>query len=252
MLIKEILRNHHSKMEDENAISYLMMANSKEFEKKYSIYSDIIKIITSKKSSRIKILNIGFAAGVVEKYISDCFGDKVYILSIDNSNTFFDETSKILKTYIDKSLIEFKLADILIDDLTFHNFDIILSRDLNHHLDNIPLYLEKCYKLLNDDGLMVMEDLRYDANDISILEFINSIVNIEVFKNDRWMLYCKLLGLIESFAVSYSTENILTLLDKTEFYYSYLTSPARYHFFLSKDQNVIANYQFLIGNLKST
>jgi len=125
-----------------------------------------------------------------------------------------------------------------------------LSRDLNHHLNEIHIYLEKCFSVLKDDGIMFLEDLRFNAEPSAIKEFIEKIFEVEVFKKDRWLLYLKLHGLIESYTVSYTTEEIMHLLDQTDFEYSYFKSPPRYHFVLYKNKNMAKMVENVISNLK--
>lgn len=248
--IRNQYRKIHASMEREKAISYSVMSGSNIFVRGYAKYVNFIKEILSTKKSEIKMLNIGSGSGHIEKVLLDNFSNKLKISSFDNSVTFLKIAKNTNSDYIISKKIKFKKLDILVDELKIDEFDIIFSRDLNHHLIDIPTYLEKCYKTLNYDGIMLMEDLRFNAKPEAIKDFINKIFEVDGFKNDRWLLYVKLLGLVESYSVSYSTEEISFFLKKTNFYYSYFKSKGRYHFVLYKNKKISETINKLISTLR--
>ena len=247
---KDILRKFHAKMEDDKALSYIGMAMSPIFQDKYKLYAGLLEDYILSKQQSIRILNLGFASGNVEKFILDKFGQKINFVSYDNSSTFYNYATELNKTHIKNNLSKFKLLDVIENDFEDGEFDIILSRDLNHHLNELQMYLEKCFNALKDDGIMLMEDLRFNAEPSAIRAFIEKIFEVEVFKKDRWLLYLKLHGLIESYTVSYATEEIMHLIDQTDFSYSYFKSPPRYHFVLYKNKNIAPTVNNIISNLR--
>jgi len=99
--------------------------------------------------------------------------------------------------------------DLQSEILFSQKFNIILSRDVNHHIDNPQNYILQCINIaLSDEGIFLIEDLRYDADMSGIHEFSELIYNIPAFRNDRWNFYHKMLGLYESFTVSYTLKEI--------------------------------------------
>jgi len=242
-------RKYHSKMEDEKAQSYAIMAQSKEFKKIYAKYLIFIKEILNIFNKPIRILNIGFAAAILENKILSEFENRVEIISIDNSKTFLAIASKNNKKYLERSTLELKLVDILEDDLNLGKFDLIISRDLNHHLDNVKILLFKCYESLEENGIFLLEDLRFDADQKAIKNFCNLIFDISEYKNKRWFLYHKLLGLIESFTVSYTTTEIKQILSESKFKWFLQNSPSRYHFLLARNDNIIDKCKDVLINM---
>ena len=68
---KDILRKFHAKMEDDKALSYIEMAMSPIFQDKYNLYAELLEDYIFSKQQSIRILNLGFASGNVEKFILD-------------------------------------------------------------------------------------------------------------------------------------------------------------------------------------
>jgi len=241
-------RDLHGKMDHQKASSYSVMAMSKQYKKYYNIYIDFfIEVLKHKRN--IRVLNLGFGSGILENIILSNFNDCIEFYSIDNSNTFYEIASSINTKYIDEGKIKLILMDIVKDEFSFNNFDVILSRDLNHHLQSLRIYLNKCYNCLEDDGILLMEDLRYDANISVVKLFTNLLFSIPELTQNPNLLYHKILGLIESFMASYNDVEVIEELQNTEFVWYRKNTNARYHFILSKRKVVLYEYKSCLNYL---
>jgi hypothetical protein len=81
---------------------------------------------------------------------------------------------------------------------------------------------------------MIVEDLRKDATEKWVLDFIKLIYNIPTYQSDIENRYDKLLWIIESFSVAYSSKEIQSLLDKQKITYQLLLTDTRYSFEIHK------------------
>lgn len=235
MILNQKVRYGHSSMEDEKATSYSIMARSSDYIKAYKKYISIIKKyseLTGKEN--LNILNLGYGPGILENIILNEF-ESIKFISIDNSNTFKDICISLNSNFISNRSLELFHFD-LNDKFSLNTkFDILISRDLNHHLNNLENYLTHCYNLMMDNSILIMEDLRYDAEIDGIHDFSELIFNINELKNDRWNLYHKMLGLYESFAASYLTNDILSIIQRSDtLSFRFKESKTRYHFVIYK------------------
>lgn len=233
------VRKQHSKMEYDASASYSIMAKSNEYLNIYSIYIEFFKNMYSNTNKRIlRILNLGMASGIVENLLLTEFGRRMHIVSIDNSQDFLDLATELNKEYINKQLVEFHFVDIENDSLEFGKFDVILSRDFNHHILNLSGYFEKCFSSLNEVGIMLMEDLRFDASFEAIHKFCDLVFSIKEFRNDRWNLLNKINGMIESFMSSYTDKEIEIILKNYQVKWRKHISKSRYHYCIFKNEQV--------------
>ncbi len=247
------LRERHKLMEDEKAISYDVMASSAEYRAYYLKYVDFLEeyLGVSDSNDQIDILNVGFASGIMEIELYKKFGDRIRITTIDNSNTFHQIFRRRLSN---QEPFDIRMLDIELDEFNFDKkFDLILSRDINHHVSSVSGYLQKVIPFLKTDGMLLMEDLRYDAPSKSISEFINLVFSIPEFLEEdrasRWNLYHKLLGLIESFAVSYTQHEIEDQLRLVNVEWISKLTAARYHFILYNNPKLLDKFETLLKKI---
>ncbi|MDR3666070.1 MAG: methyltransferase domain-containing protein [Ignavibacteriaceae bacterium] len=233
---KSNLRQSHSKVENGKAISYALMAWSNKFLPKYEVYKKLISYLLSKRE-KLKILNIGFGGGNLEYLLLKEFGKKIAMVSIDNSKTFYKIARSKNKAFIKTCNLKFYKKDIRSSDIDEREFDLILSRDVNHHLTDLGQGFDKISEYLASDGIMIMEDLRFDAEQKAIKKFTEDIFKIKELSKDTWLLYLKIIGLIESFACSYTKLEVITMLEKYNLQYLFFESPSRYHFILWKNSS---------------
>lgn len=236
MILNEEIRKKHSRMEDEKAISYSLLAKSEEYRKAYLKYVPVIssycKFISK---TQLHVLNLGFGAGILENIVLAEFNDIIFY-SLDNSSTFNEICNEQNIDYIQSKRLKLYNLDIQKDLLPKRKFDIILSRDLNHHINTPKEYILRCIEALKGNGIFIMEDLRYDAEFSAIHDFSELVFNIPAFQTDRWNFYYKMLGLYESFASSYTKSEIEVILNDIKLiYFSNLVSGNRYHFVIYKN-----------------
>ena len=227
----------HALMEGRGAESYFMMTSSPLFYKNFDIYVRVVSHLLEKKEF-INILNIGFASATLEDILLDKFGKLIAISAIDISDTFHKLVNK--KKYRERfgDRIKFIKANIEEKIEPFDKFDLIISRDLNHHLSSLLIYLRNSYNMLKQDGIMLMEDLRFDADIQGIKAFNDLIFSLPAFRNNNELLFHKMIGLYESFLSSFTFEEIEHELEKSDFYWVGEKSSSRYHFFLSKSKKI--------------
>jgi SAM-dependent methyltransferase len=233
-----VLRKSHAKVEGGKADSYALMSLSEKFKKKFEVYKDLVEEYLRNKD-QLKILNIGFGAGNLEEYLLETFPKKIRLVSIDNSETFYSGVLERNKKHIEDGTLELLNLDVLEDDIAGMEFDLIFSRDLNHHLLDLDKYLTKMVNYLTDTGYLLIEDLRFDAEEDAILQFIDDVFQVEELRNDRWLLYLKIIGLVESFATGYTAEDVKEKISNNKLFAKHFITPSRYHFFIWKDDSKI-------------
>lgn len=246
-LDREQYRIKHGLMENEKALSYHILEKSKIYKPFYEIYVNIISCFIERRKGNIKILNIGSSSGVLESLLIDSIGCYIEkIDSIDNSLTFKILFSERNKNYINNGTIIHHTLDVLSDSIELDQYDVIISRDLNHHLVALD-YLKSCFSILKNNGIMIMDDLRFDAEYKAIKEFNALIFQIKEYNENNWLLFHKILGLNESFAVAYTQEEVIEKLKETNFHWNSRLSSARYHFILTKSLEVLKDNEELIN-----
>jgi len=235
MSFNQEIRKKHSSMEYEKANSYSIMALSNEYKFAYQKYVPIIEAFIKVKGGVIRILNLGYASGVLENILLSNF-ENINFVSVDNSKTFSYICTNHNSLFIKKKRLILINLDLNNESINNDEFDIIFSRDLNHHIFSPEKYLLQCNILLKKDGIMIMEDLRYNAEFEGIHKFSELIFNIPEYKNDKWNFYHKMLGLYESFASAYLVDEIIQILESLHNYsYKYKVTDTRYHFVMFKN-----------------
>lgn len=238
---RQLVRARHSKLDGDRALAYALMAESRIFRPKYAAYVGLVKLLL-RRTNKLKILNIGFAAGNVERMLVSQFGDALELLAVDNSDTFYRYVRKRNQNLLATRLVRFIKADILKCDLGSNSFDLILSRDLNHHIPTLmalDIYLKKCKEYLRKGGLLLMEDLRYDAGEEVICGFIKEIYRVEELKRSPTLLYIKTIGMLESFASAYKIGEVIASLKRARMPFKGFLSEQRYHFLCAKESSVL-------------
>jgi len=226
-------RNKHSRMENERSASYAILADSREYIGSYAPYIAVAEEMLKEKKN-IKVLNIGSATGILEFLMLQRF-NAVNIVSIDNSTSFQRRFLEKNQQYLDNGSIKYflgKIQDYSFDD----NFDLIISRDVNHHLElkDVRAYIRKAYNSLSPDGLLIIEDLRKDATPKGVMSFVELVYQIPEYKDDIDNLYYKILGLIESFLVSYTYERIKNIVERLGIPFNSEISETRYKLTIKK------------------
>lgn len=231
------LRKLHSLMEAQRSSSYALFADAPEYWFSYDSYLTLFGQYADKQPS-VEIMNIGSATGILENLALGKM-DRLHFVSIDNSASF-------QQMYLHKNADFIKAGranHILADILTYkpdRKFDIIVSRDFNHHLclRDVERYIRKSLKALAPGGTMVIEDLKQEALIEGTVELIRITCQIPAFRDDVYNCYHKIEGIRDSYLVSYSTDEIRGLLLRIGAKFEEDHSKFRYKFLVSAVENV--------------
>ena len=208
------LRKRHSLMEAQRSSSYAIFADAPEYWSSYDSYFELFARYAAARPV-VNILNVGSATGIMEN-LALWRMDNLHFVSVDNSLSFREMYEKKNEMFIKEGKAEHVLTDILAFN-TRQRFDIIVSRDFNHHLGprDVERYIRKCIRFLAPGGVMVIEDLKHEALVEGTVELIRITCQIPAFKEDVYNCYHKIEGIRDSYLVSYSTEEIRQVLLKT-------------------------------------
>ena len=122
----------------------------------------------------LKILDIGCGGGLISEPMAR-LGASVTVIDASSKNI------SVAKIHAQKNdlIINYKnLSPEKMND--YEKFDIILNLEIVEHVENVPLYIESCYKLLKQNGLMFTATLNRTFS-----SYIKAIVGAEYIL--RWL-----------------------------------------------------------------
>lgn len=164
-------------MEDERSSSYAIFADSELYAASYDSYMNVFEDF-SKSKDVVKILVIWAATWIMENLWLKKFSN-FYFVSVDNSLDFRDMYLLKNKKFIDEwraKHISLKIQEFSTDE----KFDIIICRDVNHHLEkeDVELYISNCYPMLNEWWCFIIEDLKREAEEVGVLDMTKIVYQI--------------------------------------------------------------------------
>lgn len=220
-------------MEGQRSSSYAIFADAQEYWFSYDPYLDLFRQYAQRKE-RVNILNIGAATGILE-FLALRDIPYLHFVSVDNSKDFTDRFQKKNKEAIEAGKVEHVFSSIQ-EFETEQRFDIIVSRDFNHHIekDVVEQYIKHCYGMLNEGGSFVIEDLKREAEEVGINDLVKVVYSIDAFRTDDFNRYHKILGIIDSYFVAYNTKEMEELLQNLGVTYELMNEKYRYKFVLKK------------------
>lgn len=229
------LREQHSLMEGQRSSSYAIFADAPEYWFSYDAYLDTFKQYAQRKGT-VNILNIGAATGILE-YLALRDIPNLHFVSVDNSKDFTERFCQKNKDAMTEGKVEHVFTRIQ-DYKTEQKFDIIIARDFNHHIekDDIRLYLRHCYNMLAEDGIIIMEDLKREAESIGVPALVKVVYDIPAFRYDDFNRYHKIMGIIDSYFVAYYTKEMEELLQDMRLPYELVNEKYRYKFVIQKQE----------------
>ena len=122
----------------------------------------------------LNILDIGCGGGLISEPMSR-LGAKV--TGIDAS----EKNIKIAKSHSESNGLQINYLNASPENLIdFKKFDIILNLEIVEHVDNVNLYINSCYKLLKNNGLMFTATINR-----SFISYIKAIIGAEYIL--RWL-----------------------------------------------------------------
>lgn len=223
------LREHHSLMEGQRSSSYAIFADAPEYWFSYDGYLDTFRQFDQRKET-VNILNIGAATGILE-FLALRDIPNLHFVSVDNSKDFTERFCQKNKDAMAEGRVEHVFTPIQ-NYKTEQKFDIIIARDFNHHIekDDIKLYLRHCYNMLAEGGIIIMEDLKREAESIGVPALVKVVYDIPAFRNDDFNRYHKIIGIIDSYFVAYHTKEMEYLLEELGLQYELENEKYRYKF----------------------
>lgn len=226
---EEKLREQHSLMEGQRSSSYAIFADAPEYWFSYDAYLDTFRLFAQRKEV-VNILNIGAATGILE-YLALRDIPNLHFVSVDNSQDFTERFCQKNKDAMAKGKVEHVFMPIQ-NYKTEQKFDIIVARDFNHHIekDDIKLYLRHCSHMLAEGGIIIMEDLKREAESIGVPALVKVVYDIPAFRDDDFNRYHKIMGIIDSYFVAYHTEEMENLLEELGLQYKLENEKYRYKF----------------------
>tara|TARA_E500000178_G_scaffold310018_1_gene324820 strand:+ start:218 stop:943 length:726 start_codon:yes stop_codon:yes gene_type:complete len=122
----------------------------------------------------LEILDIGCGGGLISEPMTRLGGQ---VTAIDAS----EKNIKVASLHAQKNKLKINYLHKSPEDLD-HNkkFDIILNLEVVEHVEDVNLYLNSCYKLLKDDGLMFTATINR-----TLTSYIKAIVGAEYIL--RWL-----------------------------------------------------------------
>ena len=122
----------------------------------------------------LKILDIGCGGGLISEPMSRLGAN---ITAIDAS----DKNIKVAKLHAKKNNLNINYLNTEPENLDLKNeFDIILNLEVVEHVENLDLYLESCFHLLDPKGIMYTATLNR-----TLTSYIKAIVGAEYVL--RWL-----------------------------------------------------------------
>jgi SAM-dependent methyltransferase len=224
-------------MENERARSYALMERSDQYLPQLRIYLPFLKGLAEHKGAPIRVLNLGCSSGILEELALAAMPDMLRFVSVDSSGTFLRLARTANRGHLRARRLRFVRQDVTAGPFGLGTFDLILARDLNHHLLKLDPVLRECRRALGDGGIMLMEDLRFRADPSAVLDFCRLVLAIPAFQRQRSLLYLKLAGVAESFASAYATSEVARIATRAELFSLRAESAARYHLLLGSSRS---------------
>ena len=134
------------------------------------------KIKSNKSNSLegLKILDIGCGGGLISEPMAR-LGAKV--TGIDAS----EKNIKVAKLHSKKSNLQINYLSCSPENLNdLNEYDVILNLEIVEHVENVNLYINSCYKLLKNKGLMFTATLNR-----TLTSYIKAIIGAEYIL--RWL-----------------------------------------------------------------
>ncbi len=227
------LREQHSLMEGQRSSSYAIFADAEEYWFSYDPYLELFRQYAQRKET-VNILNIGAATGILE-YLALKSIPNLHFVSVDNSRDFTERFCQKNKEMMKVGKVEHVFSAIQ-DYQTEQKFDIIISRDFNHHIEmeDVEHYIQHCYELLAEGGSFIIEDLKREAEEVGINDLVKVVYAIPAFRDDDFNRYHKIMGIIDSYFVAYHTEEMEELLKRIDLPYALENEKYRYKFVIKK------------------
>jgi 2-polyprenyl-6-hydroxyphenyl methylase/3-demethylubiquinone-9 3-methyltransferase len=101
------------------------------------------------------VLDVGCSQGLASILLGR---EGKQVLGLDYLQTLIDSANELLENEPEeiRSLVTFKRGNFLTEDLSESNFDVILFTDVLEQSNQPELFMEKGYRLLNSNGLMII------------------------------------------------------------------------------------------------
>ncbi len=225
------LRKRHSLMEEQRSSSYALFADAPEYWFSYDGYLALFQQY-SEKRDEVQILNIGSATGILENLALRRMNN-LHFVSVDNSASFREMYLRKNEVFVMAGKAEHVYSSIQAYRPD-RKFDVIVSRDFNHHLPlrDVGRYVRKSLRALAPGGILIIEDLKQEARIEGTVELIRITCMIPAFRDDVFNCYHKIEGIRDSYLVSYSTEEMRQLLLKLGVRFEEDHSKYRYKFII--------------------
>ena len=137
----------------------------------------MIKSITSIQNKRI--VDIGCGGGIYTKELA-LMGAKS-VVGIDFSKEILQAAKENCSGF---SNISFIHGDAHSTPYPNDTFDIVISRAVIHHLQDIPTFLREASRILKKNGVLIVQDRTIE--DCTILEALNTFVDIFLYISETY------------------------------------------------------------------
>jgi ABC-2 type transport system ATP-binding protein len=121
----------------------------------YIVGNDIQKTIEQKLSEERKlgrVIELGCGTGYFTKTIAK---NAVHVLATDLSDEMLQKARIRLKTYMNVGIQKIDCEDI---SFPSQRFDTVIAINVLHFIEKPDLCLKESYRILNDDGLLILAD----------------------------------------------------------------------------------------------
>lgn len=153
-----------------------------------------LKDIKNQSSRSIRILDAGCGDGVVTSYIESVCKDNDEVIGVDLNQIRLNRAKKNCPN------VNFVFGDITKLNFTNDSFDIIVLHHIIEHIANDETVLKECYRVLNEDGYLIIGI----PNEGGIMGTILRKVHKKTYQESEHVNF-------------YSNERMKCLLNKNEF-----------------------------------
>ncbi|MCK4762971.1 MAG: class I SAM-dependent methyltransferase [Candidatus Aminicenantes bacterium] len=222
---RSAIRRNHSKIEGAAAEAYFNMAVNC-FKPYYNVYCKLIDSIFRNARDPLRFLDFGTGPGIINNVILSNCSTPLKITAIDNSKKMLNLSEKYNEDFLKESKLELIYGDERILKELNGRFDIIFLRDIIHHIGRLKPFLNDVFKILSENGILLIEDLKLYAN----LKYAQNFTNIlfDKMENVNHQIYDKIIGFLDSIRSAYNLDEVELELDRLNVNYESFEGKGRF------------------------
>ena len=120
---------------------------------------EFIKFLKDRNFNTGKILDMGSGTGYMANMLSEAFPD-AEIIGLDYSDLMIDYATDFIKKCKKSDKINFVKGDISNMPFNDNTFDVVVSLNVLHYVENMSGVLYEVQRIIKDNGLITISDIR--------------------------------------------------------------------------------------------